>query len=841
LAKSLQTTNGTLAIPGAYASYSVQNSQSGLATTGVLMLVGEAAGGPDFTTEQDLELNAFGPDQASDVVAKYGSGPIVDAFNAACSPANDPDITGSFNSCILVKTNVGAKASGALPKVGGGNYATLFDKSYGKGGNAISFRTVAAQSEVAPTTGLWTYIPPVGSVDYRIRVNGGVALGTTIAAATLPPALVSALGALSGLTVAGGVSRGLITAAGGRTVAVTAFPAGTTATTAIFTISASWDATPVVGDTFILPLSAPVGLRGAGDANVGAWVVTAASALTVTAVKLSDFNKGSAVPGTVTVPITVGATALAAATDVQAYSPVSVSVTSGAVINGAGKALELAELATGTDLLSRIAYVLGTVTPVSWVSKSASPALLVSGAEFEVELDTSQSATAVTEQLVSGGEVGLTIGFLGTSGTLTIGPTTLTTTVVGGTNLTLNLADYTNVQNLADYINSIAGYSCSVGTAALGNLPVGALDQVTAIGIASQFATKPGRVKTDAYRFFQTISGSSVLVQLGFPPADGLVGLPDVMAAQVFMAGGSKGGTSNAQVQAAYAALQNVQGNFLVPLFARDASLDIADGSTDAASSYTISAIHAGARSHVLAMSTLKARKNRQTVLAIESDFVTQRNVAANIASFRACMAFEDFKQTNSDGSIGQFQPWMGAVLAAAMQAAGFYKNIEFKGINTSGVLSRAGDFNPKNDGQVEAALKAGLLVARPAAGGGFIFVSDQTTYGRDNNFVFNSMQAVYAADICSMTMAQRMEAAIVGQSVADISAPAARAIAEGVFAELMRLKLIAPSDDAPKGFKNLTIRIQGNAMQVSAEIKLATAIDFVNISFLVSQVVQTA
>ena len=59
--------------------------------------------------------------------------------------------------------------------------------------------------------------------------------------------------------------------------------------------------------------------------------------------------------------------------------------------------------------------------------------------------------------------------------------------------------------------------------------------------------------------------------------------------------------------------------------------------------------------------------------------------------------------------------------------------------------------------------------------------------------------------------------------------------------ADFLRLKLIAVSDDAPKGFKNATIKISGTAMVVQIEVKLNGTIYFVPINFLVSQVVQAA
>ncbi|MGH7703780.1 MAG: hypothetical protein ACREMO_11845, partial [Gemmatimonadales bacterium] len=306
MAKSLTTDSGTIFIPSAKAQFRVQSQPSGLATTGVLMLVGEADAGAAFGLEEDLELNAFGPDQVSDVVAKYKSGALVDAFRAATAAANDPDITGSFQSVILVKTNSGAKAQANLPKIGGGTYAVLADKSYGKLGNQISYQTVSAAAESLPTTGSFTYIPNVATLNYAIRVNGGAGVGGTLGANTQPPSFQSTINALAGVAATGGTDRTLITAAGGRTVAIDAFPPGTTANTVLLTISTTWDNTPLVGDTFILPATAPALLRdpagGATDENVGAYVITAATSSTVTAVKLSDAGRAGAVAGVITAP-----------------------------------------------------------------------------------------------------------------------------------------------------------------------------------------------------------------------------------------------------------------------------------------------------------------------------------------------------------------------------------------------------------------------------------------------------------------------------------------------------------------------------------------------------------
>ena len=842
MAQSYVTDAGTLIIPGAYSSIKVQSANSGLAATGILMLVGEADAGPRFSAEADLESNSFGPDQLAAVVAKYKSGPLVDAFRNAAAPANDPNIAGAPNRFVLVKTNLSTKASGALPKQAGGTYGTLKDRSYGKLGNLIYWQVAASVSEVVPSTGAYSFIPPVGTVSIAFRVNGGAAVSMTTVANIQPAAFVTQVNALSGVAASGGVDRTLLSVSG--TLALDANPGGAGATVIDLTRSGAWTNAPVIGDTLVIPVGSVV--AGASQENVGAYVVTSVTASTLRATKLSDAGKTSPAPviGTITNPVDVSATAIVAVTDAQAFSPVTISNEAGDPIDGVGKALEIAETTSGTDLLSRTAFVLGTSGAVTWVSKTGAAKLLTSAAEYKANLQVNRQTDNINEELIAGGEIALKIGYLGTTASMDITDTTLTTTVVGGSggNLSITLADFPTISDLATFINSQTGYSCSVGTAVLGQLPSSSLDNVVAQTICGHFGEQPGRVKIDAYRMFAQIRDSSVLVQLNEPEAQAAAGLPKVTTSIAYLSGGAKGGSSSADFTSAIDALAAVRGNFVVPLISRSASAgDILDGLTESSSTYDIDSVNAYAKTHCLKMSTLKKRRNRQAFCSKLDTFANAKAASANLASFRVSMAFQDFKQVNSAGSLVQFQPWMGAVLAAGMQAAGFYRAIVNKGINTSGVLMRDGSFSDKDDSQVEDALLAGLLPARKSLTGGFTWVSDQTTYGKDSNFVFNSIQAVYVADIIALSTAQRMEAAFVGQSVADVSAGIAKAYLEGIMADFMSLKLIAPSDDAPKGFKNLTVQISGPAMVVSLEVKLAGAIYFIPISFLVSQVTQTA
>jgi hypothetical protein len=845
---SYTTTEGTLIIPGAYPTIKVAAEASGISANGIVTLIGEADAGPDRSLEDDLEANAFGVDQVAAVVAKYRSGNLVEAMRAIASPANDVAINGGPSRVILVKTNVSTKATRNLVNFAATTYGVIADRSFGRLGNLIQSQLLASQAESLPTTGAFTYIPPVGSVNLELRVNGGLALPATLSANTTPTNFVSTVNGLAGPLATGGVDRVAHPTTGNLALSVVG-GTGTSRNVTITTTS-TFPVVPTAGDTLVIGAASVItGVGGASGDNVGAYVVTAASSTSISATKLSDAGQtGAVIGGPVNcadvTSVAVGGTP---ANNLVVYSPAVITLEAGNPIDGVGKTLEIAQATGGSDLLERCAFVLATTTAVSWVSRSTASARLTSVAEYIAQLSLSRQADGVSEDLVAGGEVALNVGYTGTSATLSISSTTgiLTTAVTGGSgaNLSITLADFATIADLAAFINTQTGYSAAVESAVIGQLPTSALDFVTAAGICTTHGTRLGRVKVDAFRFFRKLADESALVQL--QSVSGAVvraaaGLPAAQAAG-FLAGGAKGGTTAANVTAAIDALERVSTNFVVPLFSRDASADIADNLTDSSSTYTIDGINAALKTHVNKMSTLKRRRHRQGFCSKRTTFANARESAANLAAYRCSLTFQDVRLVSGSGVITQFQPWMGAVLAAGMQAAGFYRALVNKGVNCSGVLQAAKDFDDRDLTQVEQALVAGLLIMAKKPTGGFAWVSDQTTYSRDSNFVYNSIQATYSADLVALSTAQRMESAFLGQSVADVSAALAKATLDSIMNDFVRLKLIAGSDDAPKGYKNAVVQISGPVMLVSLEIKLAGAIYFIPISFVVSQVQQSA
>ncbi len=460
-----------------------------------------------------------------------------------------------------------------------------------------------------------------------------------------------------------------------------------------------------------------------------------------------------------------------------------------------------------------------------------------SAAESEIEVSIIRSDIGLNETLEAKGQIAMEVGYVGTTATLSISGNTMTTTVTGGSgaNLSIDLTQYATVTDLAAFISAQAGYS-AVATTFGAQMSPRDLDKVTAIGICvSGAGLKAGRIKKSLKNFKDAIATSSAVE---FTATD-VDGLPSPMASAAFLNGGSKGATSGADIVDALTKLEGIAVNFVVPLFSRDASADIADALTESGSTYTIDAVHAATKSHALKMSTAKLKRHRVAMLSFKGAYADAEAKAASLANFRCYMTFQDVDQVNAQGEVKTFAPWYSACVAAGMQAAGFYKSFTNKLANVISYRDPSG-FDSGSPGDVEQALLAGLLLLQSATAG-VKWVSDQSTYGIDSNFVYNSLQAVYAADVLALDLADSFQTQFVGKSLADVTRADGLAFLAQRMDTYRRIKLIAASDDAPLGYKNEDVTINGPVMTVKVEIKLATTIFFIPISIDISQVQQSA
>lgn len=711
LATSFVNTN----VPGPYIDVRVKSTPVGVGASGNIAIIGEAAGGQDFSVE-NLKENFFTPDQVARVAQKYISGPIVDAMSAISAPSNDSEIQGSANRVYILKTNGGSKAQATVDT----NYGTLRDQNFGVDGNKYSYKILASATEVAPsiTSGDLTTVlgtpATLNGLNFSVRLNGGAIAAVTLSNTATDHDTLAELAAEIDTLLPAGIN---------------------------------------------CEVAAP-GIRIFVDADAAAWR------------------------------------------------------------KGFGKTLELIDSTSGD---------LATI--------ELDPEMIASAQEPEIEVNIVRPDTNLNETLEAKGDIALEIGYAGTTATATITATALTTTVVGGAgaNLNLTLAQFVTIQAMADYIASQPGYSASAAPSSAQKPPT-ELDRVTAMGIASTGAgMKPGRVKKAAANFRAAMATSQALEFV----ATDFDGLPAPTSTFAFLSGGGRGATTAADIVDALTKLEGVSVNFVIPLISRDATADIADSKTDASSTYTIDAVHAATKSHALKMSQVKLKKNRIAMLSYKGTYSEAKVRSGSAASFRATMTMQDAKQVDSLGAIQQYQPWYQSVIAAGMQSAGFYKSIVKRFANVISFVDPQG-FDSGSPGDVSDALDSGFLFMEEA-NAGVRWVSDQTTYGFDTNFVYNSLQAVYLSDVLSLDLAESLGNAFTGKSLADVDAGVVLGFVTTKMDGYKKLKMIASSDDAPLGYKNVTIEIDGPVLSVNLEAKLSTSIYFIPIVLELSQVSSSA
>jgi hypothetical protein len=923
MTQSYVSENGTLYIPGTYVSQNVISTQSNGATAGVVTIIGEASNGPDFTQEADLNANSFAPDQIGDIIAKYGSGRIIDAFRALVAASPDPAILGAVNLVKIVKTNISLAASLAMSRQGFGAFSTTTAKQRGQSGNLIKVSNSVAIPESEPTTGSIAYCPKYNtSLSFAMRANGGSQLSVTVTPSLDHDAFIAATTDLvKGILSTGGSEVTALVGLATKTLVAAPVSGSTTKLQITLQSGSVFSSAPAVGDTMIIVdsdfgTSHSSAIKGSGPTNnVGSYIITqvsnTASNASIIAERINaptGANIGSA-SGVVHAneddilvfkPIQIsnksgmdrqalvgmsglftctsndgtnvvlsGPTAFTAQAKQGDYvripalfaginpglflvtSSTSTTISMSILSNGSSGTTGSTNVVTAIiqstqpvivmkptiDGLGKSMEISGSVEAIlrnksTTVGASLSNQLLVSAAEEQVS--TVISRGAVSDTFRAGGDIVLQISCSQADAKAIISDTMIDFQISSVSQFTVAFSQFKTMQDVADYISSQTDFSAQIASARFAAVNPANLDNGT-FDISTSLSAFPARIKQDGYSWSQAIAQSS-LASASQPSS----GLPEVLSPAQFLSGGSLGASTGAQFAAAIDACEVIDTNFIIPLVSQDASVDISLGETDSSSTYSVDAVNAYLKAHVIKMSALKQRSNRLAVVSKKGTYAEVKEAASQIASFRVAMAFQDIKNSDSTGAIQQFQPWMGAIIAAGMQAAAGYKGIVKKFANISGIVNSS-DFNSSSQGQKEDALRAGLLILERVNTGGFRWVSDQMTYSVDNNFVYNSLQAVYVADLMALTLIATFDRAIVGKSVAEVSAASARSILESVMFDFMRLRWIAPSLDAPKGFKDVSIKLIGGVMNISVNVKIAGIIYFVPVSLNISEVQQSA
>jgi hypothetical protein len=513
----------------------------------------------------------------------------------------------------------------------------------------------------------------------------------------------------------------------------------------------------------------------------------------------------------------------------------------------------ISRVTTGTPNREGYGRNFALLSGTALAAMNLSAVLAVAAAENTAILTVRHTRDLITETTTVGGSVILKVGRLsGTSPTISVTSTQIILKNNGSAEYTLNKADFSTVQEVADFISASTGgnWLASVGSVLFGQLSPDVLDNVTDLGAKTatlNTSNLPAQIKKDASEveeFFE--QSANVFLTAG---ASATCGLPDALSA-TYLTGGGVGATSTADITNALTAFQRVRVNAVVPLFSRDASADSADGLTDSGSTYTIAGIHQALKTHCSLMATTKARSERQGYASLKDTFANSKATSQTLADARTQLVIQDVKQVDSNGVIKWFQPWAFAcMLAGARGGSPVGLPMTNKYLNCSGIRHTAQamstadasiveDFNP--DTQYDDAIRNGITFLERPQSGGFRVVLDNTTYGRDGNWVYNRAHVLYAADIAEYDFRTQMQNIYVGVKNT-VSAAEIAQTAESILATYLAQGITVSTPDAKQGFKQLVVQLAGSVVNISVTLKLVEGIDFVLSSVSLQRAVSSA
>ena len=465
--------------------------------------------------------------------------------------------------------------------------------------------------------------------------------------------------------------------------------------------------------------------------------------------------------------------------------------------------------------------------------------LKIVGAGSTRTITVNQKRDVLVESATVGGNVVMNVTNATVGSTLTIDAHTVT--MFDGTITTvLNKSSYNSIADLISDMSLVAGWTAVIAVGQDPRAPLSIMDFQAAASVVTGLA-----VKRDAYDVQQFFAASNI-VDLVNAPTSGLpAALPETM-----LAGGALGATLTAEIVNALAKFEKIRVNSIVPLFSRDATADISDSMTDAASTYTITGIHQAVKTHLSLMSTTKKKSERQGYLSLKDTYANSKIASQGIAFARCQLLIQDIRQSNAQGVIEWFQPWAGAALLAGARGGSPIGNpMTFKYMNASGIRQTAQamstpdaniviDFDP--DTMFDDAIANGITFFEHPQTGGFRCVVDNTTYGKDGNWVYNRANVQYAADVLAYDFRNQLENIYVGLKNT-VSAAEIKSTCEQILNTYLAQGITVSTSDAKPGFKSLVVQINGNVVNVSVTVKLVEGIDFILADITLQRANQTA
>lgn len=817
----------TFGKPGARSKIVVdQTAGQPLSGSGSVALIGEAVGGAPGSIDG---VQSYDSTQLPDLVAKYVEGPIVNAAKACLSPSRDSRIANGASQLLIYKTNASTQSTAEIANIddaNGGDGDSVFDvtsKNYGAGENQIYFTVAEGTSaDIQPnlTSGVITFPLSITAAQTLVVNINGTDYTCTVGSSDddSPYADITSLMAFLNTDAKWSASRPVT------------FTEGTVANTLVATLrtdQSSFDGFESQHEYGYMHIkgtglekdckfTSTVAFATDGTVN-GTFTVASTTGISVGQFVRLDDGNSSEIEAVVTNIDGLTVEVDNGGTDLSGYT-----TSQSAVVYLGGAIIDPSTLEVTSD---------GTWGPMR--GARGTRVFTITKNDVSETLDENNNDVRLTISYV-GASAGCTFS-IADSGSTKILTTTTSSPSTSSENLNLDLSDYT-IQELVNYINNLGGgavYTCVTTFFNASTVDATTLDIYNAINIVRL----PLNVK-GAYSEIETIvDDNSALINID--RVAGVYGQLQTVSTATYLSGAVAGGTSNSSFQNGFDAMLGVRANVVVPLVSQDASDDITDSLTDAASTYTVDAVNLQADSHCRLASNTTNRSERLCFVSKKDTFANSYAAAKALNSEFSQMVIQDVDVINVNGDIETQPPYVNAAIAAGLRAgAGVGEAITFKYANINGFSHQ--DYNAKTN--IETAIRYGLCVLEAPDAGGFRYVLDNTTYQKDANFVFNRGNVFSAAQYVVYNLRSILESIFVGTSVSANNATSVKSVATQVLTQF-RDDNILIGDDLNKqmGFRNLVVTTTGNTTSISAIITPVQANEFMLISLTLDTIRQTA
>lgn len=375
----------------------------------------------------------------------------------------------------------------------------------------------------------------------------------------------------------------------------------------------------------------------------------------------------------------------------------------------------------------------------------------------------------------------------------------------GSTVATLDLTSFSTVQQVVDKINSTAGFAASVLDGNATKPTLNGLDYVTSADVKTATYTATANLQAVVDWFNSTGEGFITATRASN------AGKVPVAVGFTYLAGGSDGTVTNAEWSAAYATLQSVDVQWIVPV-------------TSDPSIHAMNDAHCAFTSNIM-------RMERRGIVGMASGSTDAGAIAAAKAlnSDRTSLVHIGFHDYNAAGVLTLFPPY---ILAALLAGA-------FSGVNPGTALTnksikvRGLERNLRNPTDTDQLINGGVLCVENT-NSGYKVVQSISTWLVNDNYNRVEVSCGVAVDFVARNVRQALDV-LRGEKGNPLALSRAVSIADSTLRELARPEPQGPGvivgDKNSPAYKNITASLEGDVLRVEFQCSPVIPINFIPVT----------